>query len=157
MAFSLLFLLFLSYNSILFPICLTMVLLCSFLRHGVNSFTHGTCLFICSALVILTQWFLTSFLPVTWFYLGPSSGRAAVCGTHRVNCCSRLEWLPLPVPLCRTTASTASRYEPPVTKRQCYVKTMVLFSSKHKSKFLSSQSTLFTHGTEDLCTKGKLN
>ena len=56
-----------------------------------------------------------SFLPVTWFYLEPSNGRAAVCGTHRVNCCSRLEWLPPPVPLCRTTASTASRYEPPVT------------------------------------------
>ena len=64
--------------------------------------------------VQLEPWFY--LVPVTWFYQEPSSGPAAICGTHRVNCCSRLEWLPPPEPLYQTTASTASRYAPPTGK-----------------------------------------
>ena len=66
--------------------------------------------------VELEPWFY--LIPVTWFYPGAQQAdEQQSCGTHRVNCCSRLEWLPPPEPLYQTTASTASRYAPPTGKQ----------------------------------------
>ena len=94
---------------------------------------------------------------MTWFYPEPSSGRAAICGTHRVNCCSRLEWLLLPAPLCRTTASIASRYVPPATSDSVILKPWFYFDPpKNNNKFCPRNARkpccqVYSHIQHNIC------